>query len=297
MQLLHCSTSRQFVNQPRGIAVSESGEIFVSDVSSVTIQDGKNELKVQPVHVFSNTGNWLKLIHYEFKAPRGIAIIDNCLFVSDCVNHVIKKISLPANDTPSLVSQSSQNDKLKLKYPYGLAAVSEIETLFICDNDNSRIVATDFNFNVKDMLPDVSLPGPTDVAYYNGKLYVADHRRKEGQIVVLEAKKGGSIINQFNSTHGEEFTFKTVFGIHVSANGYIFVADDGKNVVVVMDEKTKKLITKIGEGKLYQPHAVTVKDENVYVSSNASKDTPAAVYVFSFKNNNYDEIIGEFVCH
>ena len=232
------------------------------------------------VHVFSKTGQWERKICHDFNCPRGIDIIDNYLFVSDCANNVIKKIILSSDSVQSQSMDSS------LKTPYGLAAAGKIETLFICDENNSRIVATDFDFNVKYVLSD-GLPGPTDVAYYNEKLYVADRRRQtQGQIVVLEAKKDGAVIDRFNSTCGGEVEFKTVRGIHVSRKGNIFVADEGQNLVVVMDEM-KNLITTVGKNILYQPTAVTVKDDNVYVSSNAGKNSPAAVYVFSL-NNNYE---------
>ena len=276
--------------------MSGTGEIFVSDVPNepdntpryITVHDRTNEQSSSAsasttetdsaehsVQVFNGKGEWLRKIGCNLKVPRGLDIADNYLYVSNCAHRYIAKVPL-GNHSLSLCT--SRNNGLDLNYPYGLAVVKELETVFICDEGNSRVVATDLQFNMKYTLggPGV-LSGPVDVAYYNGLLYVADNRRKK-QIAVFRVGKKTKRVNEFNSTRKNEQTFTRVQGICI-ADGHIYVADKAEHVVVVMD-LARNLVATIGNGELHNPTAVTMHDGNIYVTSDAKDDRKAAVHVY-----------------
>ena len=284
--------------------MSSTGEIFVSDVPNqpdntpryITVHDRTNGTNEQSspasatttetdsaehsIQVFNGKGEWLREIGCNLKVPRGLDIDDNYLYVSDCVHQYIAKLPL-VNHSLSLCT--SQNKGLNLNYPYGLVVVKELETVFICDEGNSRVVATDLQFNMKYTLGGRGvLPGPVDVAYNDGLLYVADNRR-EKQIVVYqvgeETEDGDAVpFDEFNSTLNNERTFTKVQGICI-ADGHIYIADKAEHVVVVMD-LARNLVATIGNEELHNPTAVTVHDENIYVTSDAKDDKQAAVHVY-----------------
>ena len=286
--------------------MSSTGEIFVSDVPNepdntpryITVHDRTNEQSSpasatttetdaaeHSIQVFNGKGEWLREIGCNLKVPRGLDIDDDYLYVSDCVHQYIAKVPL-GNHSLSLCT--SRNNGLDLNYPYGLTIVKELETVFICDEGNSRVVATDLQFNMRYTLGSHGvLPGPVDVAYNGGLLYVADNRR-EKQIAVFQVEKeteegNAVLVDEFNSTLNNEQTFQKVQGICI-ADGHIYVADKAKDVVVVMD-LARNLVAMIGNGELHNPTAVTVHNGNVYITSDAKDDrkATAAVYVYGLQ--------------
>ena len=163
--------------------MSNTGEIFVSDVPSepdnipkyISVCDHANEhftasgttnennSAEHSIHVFNEKGKWLRKIGCNLNVPHGLDIDDaNNLYVSDSGHHYIVKISL-SNFSLSLFT--SWNTDWNLNYPYGLTVVKELETVFICDKENDRNVATDLQFNKMCTLGDNGgLSGPVDVA-------------------------------------------------------------------------------------------------------------------------------------
>ena len=291
--------------------MSDMGEIFVSDVPTepdntprhITVCERANErsstasAKATKTHttehsiqVFSGKGKWKKEIGCNLKVPRGLDIDDNYLYVSDCVHQYIAKVPI---GNRSLSLYTSRYSDLDLNYPYGLIVVKELKTLFICDEGNSQVVATDLQFNLKYTLGSRGvLPGPVDVAYNRNEngdfLYVADHRRGK-QIAVFqirkEVKEGGTItmpVDEFNSTLNKEVIFKRVQGICI-ADGLIYVTDVAEHIVVVMN-LARNLVATLGKGELYNPTADTVHNGNVYVTSDAKDDRKAAVHVYGLQS-------------
>ena len=285
--------------------MSIAGEIFVSDVPSEPVNIPKhyrvcdhanehftvsgtaneNDSVEHLIHVFNEKGEWLRKIDCSLNVPRGLDIDDaNNLYVSDSGHHYTMKISL---DNPSLSLCTSWNADWKFDYPYGLTVVKELETVFTCDKENGRVVATDLQLNMRYTLEGLS--GPVDVAYnsdhlYSGHLYVANRKTIAVYWVGKELKESDAKpVEEFNSTLNNELTFKNVRGISI-ANGHIYVADKGEHVVVVMD-LARNLVAKIGEGKLHNPTAVTVHNGNVYITSDAKDDKKATVHVYGLVRN------------
>ena len=163
----HGSSSLQF-KSPEGVAVNSfTNSIYISDYGNNRIQVLNPDLsfhslvcmdnmKPYGLAMDSNTGilyvadDYYNCIHKlsiktklslisSFpcsKSPAGIALGEQCLFVSDHDRHQISKFTL---DGVPMEYYGCHGTKLgQLKHPFGLAH-TESGDLYICDSDNDRV--------------------------------------------------------------------------------------------------------------------------------------------------------------
>ena len=226
-------------------------------------------------------------MNHQLKDPRGIYIDKNDnIYICDLGNDTVVKLSLTTSPTHTTKSTVYCGDQQPLRYPYSVTVVDEIECVFICFNAYREIIATNLQLKTYEHAagsPDV-LPYPIGVAYYNNNLYIVDNRRKN-QIAVFK-RRGKEPVHEFNSTKdsaGNEYTFLRARAIHV-ANEHIYVVDDKGNTVIVMDMEYR-LLAKFGEEELMHPTAITVCEEEVYVTSDPKDGRGAAVVVYELNLN------------
>lgn len=77
----------------------------------------------------------------KLRGPRGIVAHNGSLFVSDCYNSCVRRLSLPHFALTGTIGAYGAGDG-QLRYPHGLAMDAE-GTLFVADSGNARISAFD----------------------------------------------------------------------------------------------------------------------------------------------------------
>ena len=119
------------------VAVLPNGHLVISDTGSHQLLTVAPESgRVLSTLVGSNLAPNLRL-----RGPRGIAVSKTEIFVADCYNCAIRKLT--HDGTQLLVTGSYGHADGQLRYPNGLALSSDHGTLFVADSGNTRIVALD----------------------------------------------------------------------------------------------------------------------------------------------------------
>ncbi len=99
---------------------------------------------------------------------------------------------------------------------------------------------------------------PFDVAHEKGKIYIVDPAQQALVILDLAAKK----IEHIQETEGGPF--RNPMGIFVAENGHKYIADAGREQILVLDE-SNQFVRAYGNKDQFRPLAVAVRDERVYV--------------------------------
>ncbi len=99
---------------------------------------------------------------------------------------------------------------------------------------------------------------PFDVAHDKGKIYIVDPGLQGLVIVDLVAKK----IEHLQETDGGPF--QNPMGIFIAENGYKYIADAGREQILVLDENDK-FLRAYGRKDQFWPLAVAVDGDRVYV--------------------------------
>lgn len=100
---------------------------------------------------------------------------------------------------------------------------------------------------------------PFEVAHAKGKIYVADASLRAIVAVDLAKKKFDFI----EETEGGPF--RSPMGIFIAADGYKYIADSGREQILVLDENDKFIRT-YGKKGQFRPLSVAVDGDRVYVS-------------------------------
>ena len=85
-------------------------------------------------------GTYGKQQNASLRGPRGVVCDDTAIYVADCYNCVVKKISLV--DGSIQVAGDYGEGEGQLRYPHGLALAPD-GTLYVADTSNGRVVAFD----------------------------------------------------------------------------------------------------------------------------------------------------------
>lgn len=99
---------------------------------------------------------------------------------------------------------------------------------------------------------------PFDVAHEKGKIYIADASLRAIVIVDLVAKK----FDYIEETKGGPF--RNPMGIFIAENGHKYIADAGREQVIVLDENNE-FHRAYGKKGQFRPLAVAVDGDRVYV--------------------------------
>lgn len=244
-------------NNPNGATVDTAGYVYVADSGNHTIR------KISPsasVSLFagqagtSGTNNGTGS-SARFNSPANVAVDkSNNVYVADTSNHTIRKITTDGSVTTLAGSGgvSGTNDgttvAARFNQPYGLTV----------DNSNNVFVADSYNHTIRkitaagDVITLAGSPGlagtndgvghaarfyfPVDVAVdSSNNLYVVEYSNHTirkvtpGGVVTTLAGKAGFSGNIDGS--GETARFNNPFGLTVSGDGTLFVADYGNHVI------------------------------------------------------------------
>ena len=247
------------ISQPQAIAIDPEGSIYIVDTANNRIVKFNNKGE----YVFTLGGfGWET---EQFDRPQDITAKTGLeIFVADFNNERIERYDKKLNYISSFYSEETFSTNLQFGFPSGVD-VSAHGELFICDNENNRILKLntlgepvvsfgDFNWG------DGQLEHPAKVEVSPGNLiYVSD--QSANQIVVFDYF--GNFVSKFGKG-----VLNNPQGMIWSQNK-LFVADSGNDRLVVFDQN-HRLIYSWGDegskiGAFKNPVDVAVFDGRIYV--------------------------------
>ena len=258
------------VNRPHGVAVSNSGEVVVSEYShhciSVYSREGKH------IRSFGSKGS----NKGQFDYPRGVAITsDNHILIADEYNHRIVMFTMEGTFVKSVGQEGER--QLQFNNPSGIA-VHPSGKVFVADEHNHRIQVLNPDLSYSHMFGSKgSAPGqfscPRDVAINSsGVVYVTDWNNHRVQFFSAD----GQFISSFGSEGSQHGQLYFPRGICVDSTNTVYVTDNNHRVSLYTSsgQFIKCFSTQgSGEGDLYYPKEVAVDD------------TTRALYVCDSVNN------------
>ena len=253
------------VSRPYGVAVSNSGEVVVSDqyghCISVYSREGEHIRSFE-----SNQGQF---------HPTGVAITsDNHILVADELNYRIQKFTMEGRFVKSM-GQEGQG-QLQFNYPKGVAVHSS-GRVFVADSCNHRIQVLNPDFSYSHMFGSQGsalgqFSFPRDVAIGNsGVVYVTDQHNHRVQLF----SDDGQFISSFGSKGSQPGQLYHPLGICIDSTDTVYVTDL-KHCVSVYSSSGQFIMCfgtqGSGEGELDRPSGVAVDNTTgaLYVCDNHS---------------------------
>ena len=282
--------SQAQLNQPEGVAVDTSGNLYIADTDNNRIR------KISPNGIITTvagtgkagfSGDGGPASQAQLNQPGGVAVdASGNLYIADTRNNRIRKISpdgiidtyagtgKAGYNEPKGVSDGIKATDAMLNAPTGVA-VDARGNLFIADTDNDRIrevrtdgkiitIAGDVGFS-GDGGPakDAQLNHPEGVAVdASGNIYIADTRnnriRKISPNGIITTIVGNGTIAILNAPTG----------IAVGASGNIYIADTGNNRIRVVDPSGSITTLAVSANVLNQPAGIAVNPAGgLFISS------------------------------
>ena len=306
--------------KPTGVAVDPSGNIYIADFPNHTIRQVMTDGTMREfAGTRGDSGNRNGLgTAARFSNPADVAIgPDNALYVADCDNHAIRKIT-PGRVVSTFAGQVGQGGhadgpatSAKFKFPTGLA-VDPAGNVYVADIGNHvvRKITPDGMVSTLAGVPGEfgNNDGPGTSARFNqvhgvgadrfGNVYAADFGNhtvrkitSDGMVTTLAGQAGnpGS-----NDGPGTEARFCAPYSVTADAAGNVYVADTSNHTIrkIAVDGMVSTVAGLAGNvgnadgvGNLARfaiPAAVSVDSAgNIYVADFGNyavrKITPAAV--------------------
>ena len=263
-------TIRDFMRLPYGVAVSNSGEVVVSEYHghciSVYSREGKH------LRSFGSKGS----NKGQFQYPYGVAITsDNNVLIADRHNHRIQMFTMEGRFVKSVGQKGKR--QLQFDYPSGIA-VHPSGSVFVADSSNHRIQVLNSDLSYSHMFGSEGraqgqFKCPRGVAFDStGVVYVTDYGNNRVQLFSVD----GQFISSFVSEGSQHGQLHHPHGICVDSTNTVYVTDENHRVSVYTSsgQFIKCFGTQgSGEGELDSPRGVAVDN------------TTGALYVCDWANN------------
>jgi len=248
------------LSQPQAISIGPEGHVFVVDTGNNRILEFDNKGKF--IYAAGGFG-WNK---EEFDRPLDVSAKTGLdIFIADFNNERIERYDKDLNHISSFYTDENISRSLQFGFP-SCVDISRHGELFICDNENDRILKInsfgepeasfgDFNWGEGQLEYPVKIElTPKDL------VYVSD--QGTDQIVIFDyygnfvARFGSKILNKPN-------------GLAWTEDEKLIVADSGNNRVVIFDKNNRPIFFWGEEGKrvgaFNNPVDVTMYDNRIYV--------------------------------
>jgi streptogramin lyase len=247
-------TSASF-NNPAGVAVDESGNVYVADafnhlIRKISLTGDVTTLAGTAGFDGAVNGNGTSA---SFNNPVGVAVGGSGnVYVADAFNHLIRKIS-PTGDVTTLAGTAGfdgavngNGTSASFKYPWGVA-VDGSGNVYVADafnhlirkisptGDVTTLAGTGFDGAVNGNGTSASFGNPVGVAVdESGNVYVADTSNdlirkisSTGDVTTLAGTGSGGAVNG----NGTSASFKYPYGVAVDGSGNVYIADRSNHLI------------------------------------------------------------------
>jgi len=241
------------VNQPNGVAVDASGNVYIADTRNNAIREWS-----------ASTGQVITLLSTGPNSPSGVAVDGSGnVYFTDAGAAVVKEWSAGTGQVTTLVSSG-------LNTPWGLA-VDSLGNVYIADSGNNAI--KEWNASTGQVIAVVSsaMSSPYGVAVDAfGNVYFTD--------------AGSSAIKEWNASTGQVTALvssglSSPYGVAVDGSGNVYIADVYNGAIKQWSAATGQ-VTTLNSSELIGPSAVAVDASgNVYIAQpavNAIEEIPYA---------------------
>ena len=258
------------VSGPYGVAVTNSGEVVVSEYWNHRISVYSREGKL--IRSFGSIGSNER----QFRCPRGVAITsENHILIADEQNHRIQMFTMEGRFVKSVGHKGK--GQLQFYHPSGIAVHPSFR-VFVAEINNHRIQVLNSDLSYSHMFgSEGSAPGqfshPRDVAINSsGVVYVTDSDNHRVQLF----SANGQFISSFGSVRSQHGQLHYPVSICVDSSNTVYINDENHRVSVYTSsgQFIKCFGTRgSGEGELDYPKGVAVDN------------TTRALYVCDCGNN------------
>ena len=211
------------INSPRYIAFSDKGDVFVTSYCDNCI------------HVYDSNGKKKTSIgskvsgELQFEDPRGITIIGEIVYVAECGGHRIHKLTTRGEFLGTFGQEGSGVGQFN--GPCDIKISSE-GMVYVADRDNSRIQVFHSDWTVSHIidgkvLGDSSFTHPEGISLdLSGNVHVTG----DGSDSVTVFSASGQFVYKYDQTHLESPT-----GIAIDSAGYSLVVNYSSNSLAIFD--------------------------------------------------------------
>ncbi|MGB7758226.1 MAG: SBBP repeat-containing protein, partial [Bryobacteraceae bacterium] len=243
-------------NQPRGVAVDGSGNVFIAFVG------GANN---NPVEVWNSSTQQVTSLGQIVHQPSGVAVdgSDN-VYLAETNNNAIVEWHLATPPVTTLVSSG-------LSGPYGVA-VDNSDNVYIADTGNNAIKEWNATTLLVNPLVASGLNQPRGVAVDGlGNLYIAD--------------TGNSAIKEWNAVTQQvtplvSSGLNNPYGAAVDGSGNVYIADTGNSAIKEWSAATQQVTPLVSSG-LNSPQGVAVDGlGNIYIADTGNNTISEIPYAF-----------------
>jgi DNA-binding beta-propeller fold protein YncE len=229
------------LSDPQALSIDGEGNVLVADTGNHRL------LKFDSRGLLQFTAGGFGWEKEQFDRPLDVTMKTGLdLYVADYNNERIERYDRELNYIASLYSDESSQPSLQFGFPTGVD-ISRHSELFICDNENNRILKLDafgepalsfgdYNWG------DGQLEHPVKLEVTDRDLiYVSD--QGSDQIVIFDYH--GNYVTRFGKG-----LLQDPAGLAFSAAGLLFVADSGNHRVVVFDSRHRVVFSwgQLGDG-------------------------------------------------
>ena len=254
---------------PRGVAVDETSQL-------IYIADGGSEIKLGNISVFSVTGEYIDTVSEgQVKSPYGVAVSGDNLFVSDSGLHCLFKFRIPILQRLTRAGKKGTGVG-EFHYPHHLTVT--IDTVFVADFHNGRVVVMDTDLIHKRYIIDPTMTYPSDVKVSNNMLYVLSI--KDNPCLHVFSQTGEKIRSLITRDDMGMEDVRICYTFCFDKRQNILMTDYAANNIKVFSQEGALLHT-IGDtdrDKTITPHGITLTNSNKIICS--SYDTKFGLYFF-----------------
>ncbi|HEY1219591.1 MAG: SBBP repeat-containing protein [Bryobacteraceae bacterium] len=243
-------------NQPHGVAVDGSGNVFVAFVANAN-----NNM----VEVWSPSTRQVSSLGQTVNQPSGVAVDgSDKVYIADTNNNAIEEWRSATPPVTTLVSSG-------LSAPYGVAADSS-GNVYIADTGNNAIKEWNAATRQVSTLVASGLNQPRGVAVDGlGNVYIAD--------------TGNSAIEEWNAVTQQvtplvSSGLSNPYGAAVDGSGNVYIADTGNSAIKEWSAATQQVTPLVSSG-LNSPQGVAVDGlGNVYIADTGNNTISEVPYAF-----------------
>ena len=231
-------------NNPNGLAIDSSGNLYVADTSNNTIRKidafGTVTKLAGGITVSGTSAGSVDGIGYRagFYQPQGIAVDSSGnVYVADTANSTIRKIPVSGATTTTLAgtalstgTTNGQGSTARFNFPQGVA-VDSSGNVYVADTGNNLIRKITSGGLVSTLATGFNVPTAVAVDS-SGNLYVADYGTNTIKKVTsagVVTTIAGSLAPGAASGIGLRATFNQPKGIALDSNANVYVTEYGNN--------------------------------------------------------------------